>query len=261
MFILFLIFAKIRQLSRGVLSVANVSLNSFLMQYVKSVCVCILFLLVMLLSWHFSTVHNISRHDLNNAGIHLLIGVGLAVAGFLLTKVRAGWVALPGQGMLLGSLTGIIPCCMYYVGVFFGSVISGFILGFIAWLFFAVFIAASAMLAVGAVKHAVLSAVRLDFYPIIVCVIVFFSAVTSMMILFTAAQQISDFLAFASLMGIIGGVGGWSVGVPDGTGEVKDANGNIHHVISTLSPDRVITTSGQTMRRRADDSGIYEPLH
>lgn len=233
------------------------------MQYVKDVAVCIVFLLVMLLSWHFSTVHNISPRDLHDIDVYLFTGAGLAICGFLLTKVRIGWISLPGQGMLFGSLIGIVPCVMYYIGQLFVSIFSGagFGLGLLAWFFFALFIAASAAISVSAIKNAVLSVIKLDFYPLLVCVIVFFSAITTMMILFTRAQAISDFFAFVSLLGIVGGVGGWFVEAPGATREVRDANGNIHYVISTLSSDRVITTSGQTLRRSADNSGIYNPLN
>ena len=234
------------------------------MQYVKDVAVCIIFLLVMLLSWHFSTVHNVSPRALHDVDVFLFTGVGLAICGFLLTKVRIGWISLPGQGMLFGSLIGIVPCVMYYISEFFVSIISGasgFGMGLLAWLFFAIFIAASAALSVSAVKNAVLSVIKLDFYPVLVCIIVFFSAIMTMIILFTRAQAISDFFAFVSLLGIFGGVGGWFVEAPGATREVRDDNGNIHYVISTLSSDRVITTSGQTLRRSADNSGIYKPLN
>lgn len=234
------------------------------MQYLKGVAVCIVFLLVMLLSWHFSTVHNVTPRDLHDVDVYLFTGVVLAIGGFLLTKVRIGWISLPGQGMLFGSLIGIVPCVMYYIGEFFVSIISGasgFGMGLFAWLFFSVFIAASAIVAVSAAKNAVLSLIKLDFYPVLVCIIVFFSAIMTMIILFTRAQAISDFFAFASLLGIIGGVGGWFVETPGATREVRDANGNTHYVISTLSSDRVITTSGQILRRCADNSEIYNPLN
>jgi len=231
------------------------------MNYLKSLCVCFFFLLLILLSWHFSTVHNVNPRDLRDAYVPLFTGMGIAVGGFLLTKVKIGWISLPGQGMVLGALIGILPCIMYYIGEFFDTITSGFLLGVLAWIFFVIFIAATALLAVSAVKNAILSVIRLDFYPVIVYFILFFSAITSMMILFTAAKEISGFLAFASLLGLLGGIGGWMVKLPDGTGEVRDANGNIHYVVATLSSDRVITTSGDTMRRRAEGSDIFDFMH
>lgn len=232
------------------------------MQYLKSLLICILYVMVIILSWHYSTIHNIiNPHDLRSTHIHLFVGLTLTVVGFLLSKTRYGIFSLIGQGMVFGSLIGIVPCIMYYIGQFFDTITSGFLLGVLAWIFFVIFIGATSAIAVSAAKNAVISVIRLDFYSVIVFILVFFSSITAMLILFTAAKDISDFLAFATIFGLLGGVGGWMVSLPDGTGYVRDANGNMHFVISTLSPDRVLTTTGEIMRRQSDNSDIYNSLH
>lgn len=231
------------------------------MQYLKSLFICILYVMVLIFSWHYSTIHNINPHDLRSAYIPLFVGLTLAVVGFLLSKTPYGIISLLGQGMVFGSLIGIVPCIMYYIGQFFDTITSGFLLGVLAWIFFVIFIGASSAIAVSAAKNAVISVIRFDFYSVIVYILAFFSSITAMMILFTAAKDISGFLAFASVLGLLGGVGGWLVSIPDGTGYVRDANGNMHFVISTLSPDRVITTNGEILRQQSDNSDIFSPLH
>ena len=217
--------------------------------------------MAIILSWHYSTIHNINPHDLRSAYIPLFVGLTLTVVGFLLSKAPYGIISLLGQGMVFGSLIGIIPCIMYYIGQFFDTITSGFLLGVLAWIFFVIFIGATSAIAVSAAKNAVISVIRLDFYPVIVYILVFFSSITAMMILFTAAKNISEFLAFATILGLLGGIGGWMVSIPNGTKYVQDANGNIHFVIGTLSPDRVITTTGETLRRQSDNSDIFNSLH
>ena len=148
---------------------------------------------------------------------------------------------------------------MYYAGELLGGMVNGFFLGFIAWFFFTILIAGCVGALVCGAKEAVISLLHLDFYTTFVGILIFFSAITGGMILFTCAKDASGFMAFCCVIGLLGGWPGFMAQVPNATGTVTDANGTQHFVISTLSSDRVVTTDGVTMRSTAD--GHYEPLN
>lgn len=229
------------------------------MNYLKSLACCFVYICTLFLAWHFSTIHNISRGDLRSAHIPLLIGLGLAVTGFFLSKTRNGMTVLLGQGALFGAIIGIIPCVMLYAGQLLGSMADGFFLSLIAWIFFTILIAACCGALVSAAKEAIVSLLHLDFYTTFVGILIFFSAITSVAILFTCAKDASGLLAFCCAIGLLGGAAGYVTPIPNATDTVTEADGTQHFVISTLSSGRVVTTDGVTMRATAD--GHYEPLN
>lgn len=228
-------------------------------EYLKSVALAFVSLLIQLILFFVCFCGGTRGQTEEDTFIKLGIAAAAAAIGYALTRpsfVRKGGrtylLVVAGSALLVGGIVAGISPLVTSVTYLLGMA-DGFFMCLIAWFFLTLLAAASVGLAVAMAKLAVQSLLKLDFYIIFYCLMLFCTGIYAMIQCLSTAMSIHPLVGFGSFISIAGGglLGAKAPAIEE-QGVVYDAEGNPHYVVGTLSSNRRLCTDGHVWRREAD---------
>lgn len=193
---------------------------------------------------------------INSMGGNLIFGLLILLAsglGYFFTK--NGNVKSLLCGMAFGSLCGTFTTLCVWFGDIIAESNGGFWLGVLYWFVCMIGVAACGAALVFAAKTAIFSILRLDFFMVLICIIIGVSVFFAGMSLFVNAFQYHTLVGIGIIVGLVGG-GAAGFGAPAADSPVvMGGDGNMHFIASKIGNNEIIDTDGNRMRQMPD--GTY----
>lgn len=192
----------------------------------------------------------------SSMGGNLLFGLSvLLVTGLGYLFVKNGNVKSVLAGMAFGSLCGTFTAFCLWLGEIIAESHGGFWIGVLFWFICLIGVAACCSGMVVAVKNAIFSAIRLDFFLVLICIIIGVSAFFSVMSLLINSFQYHVLVGIGVILGMVGG-GATGFSAPAADSPVAmGSDGNMHFISSRTSDNEIIDTDGNRLRQMPD--GTY----
>ncbi len=229
-----------------------------MIDYLKGVALAFVSLLVQLILFFVCFCGNLHQ-DEETTFVKLGIALACVAAGYLLTRPavsergrHAYWVALTGDALLTGGIVAGISPLVASATCLLGMA-DGFLLCLLAWLVLSLLAAASVGLAVAMVRTALGCVLRLDFYVLFYCIMLFVTGMYAMLHCLSTAIALHPLVGILTFLCVLGG-GFLGVKAPavEEDGVIYDASGNPHYVVGGMGSDRKVCTDGGVWRREAD---------
>lgn len=191
-------------------------------------------------------------------GYNTLIGLGvLLVTGIGFTVSRNESLKTILAGMAFGALCGTFTCFCIWFGEIIAESRGGFWTGLLYWFICTIGVGACSAAMAAAVKNALFSAIRLDFFVVLTCIIIGTSTFFSGMSLFINAFQFHILVGLGVIIGLSGSAAGLAAPAIESP-VVMDNHGNMHFVTSNITNNEIMDTNGGRMRKMPD--GTYKNL-
>lgn len=193
----------------------------------------------------------------SSQGANVIIGLSiLLVSGIGYLFVNNGNIKSILAGIAFGALCGTFTAFCVWIGDVIADSHGGFWLGLFYWFICLIGVTACCCGMFMAVKTGIIAAVHLDFFLVLVCIIVAVSAFFSGMSFFINAFQYHFLVGLGVIIGIVGG-GAASVKAPGIESPIAmGSDGNIHFIASRNSNNEITDTDGNRMRQMPD--GTYQ---